>query len=147
MTARAPPPYRFVRAGRSWTAVLAVLGVWLACLIAWLVLDAAGWIVGVVLLFTLPALADLWRGTDAGLEIDAGHLRWWSGSREVRLALSEIDHVRLVTRLDLSVRMAAVLTGGKKIRAPIEATPPARELDPALRAHGLRTERHHFTAL
>ena len=143
----AAEPYRFVRHGRSRATLIAVGLAWVLCLVAALVFAAALWIVGLVLLFTLPALWDIWSGRTAGAEITARGLRWFSGRRSVDVARSEIDHVRLVTRPDLSVRAAVVLASGRKLRLPAEATPPHRAFVAALVAHGIRTERHHFTVL
>ena len=140
-------PFVFVRRGRSWPAVIAVLVTWGLCLIAALVFQAALWIIGLVALFTLPALGDIWSGATAGTELSADGLAWFSGRRRVELPLQEIDHVRLVTRLDLGVRAAVVLRSGRKLRLPAEATPPHRDFEAALHALDVRTERHHFTPL
>ena len=139
-----PAPYAYVRHGRSWATLIAVLGVWIACLVALLVFDAAGWIIALILLFTLPALWDLWSGTNAGASLDTRALHWHSGARTAEIPLQEIDHIRLVTRFDFSVRAAVVLTSGRKIRLPAEATPPHRAFETALQAHGITTQRHHF---
>ncbi len=143
----AAEPYRYVRKGRSWAAVIAVLLTWAACLAAVVIFQAALWIVGLILLFTLPAVWDLWSGATAGTELRADQLSWYSGRRRVDLPLSDIDHVRLVTRFDFSVRAAVLLRTGRKLRLPAEATPPHGAFEAALHAHGLRTERHHFTPL
>lgn len=127
--------------------MIAVGVTWALCLAGWALFDAALWIVGPILLFTLPALWDIWSGASAGTELTETGLRWFSGRRRLDLDLSEVDHVRLVTRPDLSVRAAVVLTSGRKLRLPAEATPPHREFEAALQARGIRTEGHHFTFL
>ena len=58
--------------------------------------------------------------------------------------LSEIDHIRLDTRWDFSVRATVLLTNGKRLRLPYEALPPHRSFEAALQARGIRVERHHF---
>ncbi|THH39029.1 hypothetical protein E4Z66_05585 [Aliishimia ponticola] len=142
-----PAPYRFTRAGRSWTGVVSVAVVWALVAAAWLRWDISPWIGAVLLAFTLPALWDLWRGTTAGLRLDDSGLHWHSGRRAGHAALDEIAHMRLVTRLDLSVRAAIVLTSGRKLRLPAEATPPAQDFEAALTTWGITAQRHHFTAL
>lgn len=140
-------PYVFQRKGRSWATLIAVLCTWAACMIAWLVFSAAPWILVIVLLFTLPALWDLWSAPTAGFEIDAQSVSWHSGSLHQSVMVSQIDHIRLVTRLDLTVRAAVVLHDGDKRRVPAESTPPSKDLETSLNAAGLRVERHHFTFL
>ena len=140
-------PFRFVHHGRSRTALVAVGATWALCALVAVVFDAAIWIVGAVLICTIPALRDYWLGISAGVELSSDRLVWFSGRRSAEVALREIDHVRLVTRFDLSVRATVVLTSGRKLRMPVEATPPHREFEDALTARGVRTERHHFTGL
>ncbi len=140
-------PFVFQRKGRSWATLIAVLSTWLICLVAWLGFNAAPWILVIVLVFTLPALWDLWSAPTAGLEVDTHSITWHSGNLRQSVLLSQIDHIRLVTRLDLTVRAAVVLTDGNKCRVPAESTPPSKDLESSLQAAGLRVERHHFTFL
>lgn len=142
-----PAPYTYARSARNWATLLAVLGVWLAACVAYLVFDAALWIVGVVLLFTLPGIWDLWTGNRAGATLGQQALAWYSGRRHAEVPLDEIDHVRLVTRLDMSVRAVVVLHTGRKLRLPPEATPPHKAFEAALGAHGVSCQRHHFSFL
>lgn len=139
--------FSFTRTGRSRAAVIAVGLTWALCLAGWIHYDAAPWIVGAVLACTLPALWDIWRGTMAGTRLTDHRLSWHSGRHLMDLDIAQIDHVRLVTRPDLSVRAAVVLASGRKLRLPAEATPPHRAFEAALHARGIRTERHHFTGL
>ena len=141
------PPFEFTRHGRSWATLIAVLGTWVACLIGFWIFDAAIWLVGVILLFTLPALWDLYAGTRAGASLNDSTLHWFSGNNAVDIPFEQIDHVRLVTRLDLSVRAAIVLTSGRKMRLPPEATPPHEAFETALHARNIATKRHHFSFL
>lgn len=142
-----PQPFEFTREGRSWATLGAVAFTWLACLIGYLALDAAGWIVALILAFTAPALWDLWSGTRAGTQLSSDGLNWFSGSQSVDVPLPEIEHVRLVTRVDFSVRAAVVLKSGRKLRIPAEATPPHKSFETALSSHGIVTQRHHFSPL
>ncbi|MEP4197400.1 MAG: hypothetical protein ABJL99_17400 [Aliishimia sp.] len=138
-------PYHFTRKGRSWSTLLAALAVWCLAVLGWLVLDASPVLVIVVLLLTLPAIWDVYSARLSGVSLTQTELRWFSGINTVTIPATEIDHVRLVTRLDLSVRAAVVLTSGRKLRMPAEATPPSKAFEDALTAHGIRNERHHFT--
>lgn len=123
---------------------LVVICVWAALLGAYIYLDATLWIIGLFALFTLPALWDLARNTTAGLTLDDTTLTWQSGRRSATLALDELDHIRLDTRLDFSVRATAFLKTGRKIRLPFEATPPHQAFEDALTARNITVQRYHF---
>lgn len=141
------PLYSFRRKGRSWSTLTALVLAWLALIVIATAFDAALVLVVVLFLLTLPAVWDLYSGRDAGADLTQTELSWFSGPHAITVPLTEIDHVRLVTRLDLTVRAAVVLPGGRKLRVPAEATPPHEPLKEALDAVGIRSERHHFTFL
>ena len=140
-------PYNFSRKGRSWTTLIALLAAWIVCLFGWTVLEVRWWLVVGVFVLSLPAVWDFWASTDAGMTVSDTEIAWNSGPRTAAVALGQIDHVRLVTRLDLSVRAALVLTSGRKLRVPAESTPPSEALEAALIAQGVKITRHHFTPL
>jgi|OM-RGC.v1.025294019 hypothetical protein len=110
-------------------------------------LEMAWGIAAVLGAFTLPALWDLASGRDAGLSLDDGTLNWHSGRYTGTARLDEIDHVRFDTRLDLSVRVTLVMSGGEKTRLPQESCPPHKRLEAELQTLGVRTERHHFSLM
>lgn len=139
--------YSFHRKGRSWSTLIALLLAWLALAVAALRFDAAPALVAVLFALSLPALWDLYSGRAAGTILTEAELSWFSGRHRVAVPLTEIDHVRLVTRLDMTVRAAVVLPGGRKLRIPAEASPPHTPFETALKAAGIRSERHHFTFL
>ncbi len=139
-----PEPFVFEAAARNRRTALAMLAVWIALGAAWLWLDAALWLIAFVAAFTLPALYDLARNPSSGLRLGDGRLEWHSGRRQAALEVSEIDHVRLDTRLDFTVRATAVLTTDRKVRLPFESTPPHRDFEAALENHGVATRRTHF---
>ncbi|MEQ5826376.1 hypothetical protein J3456_03280 [Sulfitobacter sp. NFXS29] len=139
--------YTYRRHARSRTALLVLPTIWAALGAGWLWLDASGWLVGLLGLFTLPALWELFTNPVSGLTLDDGNLSWVTGKRDAKIALAQIDHVRLDTRLDMSVRATVVLKTGRKIKLPFEATPAHRALETALHARGITTERHHFTLI
>ncbi len=130
--------------GRSPRTAAVVGVVWLALLALWLILDATPWIVAFLALFTLPACWDLLTNPPSGLTLTADSVRWHSGKRHASVKLEEIDHVRLDTRLDFSVKVTLVLKTGAKLRLPFEATPPHLQLEQAFEAQGIKTRRHHF---
>ncbi|WP_300055888.1 hypothetical protein [uncultured Roseobacter sp.] len=143
----AAEPFTYHRQGRSWTALGVVLAIWALLILAILLVQAAPWLMGIIALFTLPALWEVWANPAAGLQMDDHGLRWFTGNREATLTWAEVDHMRLDTRLDFSVRATAVLTSGRKIRLPYEATPPHAAFEAALQGLGVRTERHHFSLI
>lgn len=143
----AAEPFSYHRQGRTHAALWAVLAVWALVILAVLYVQAAPWLMGIIALFTLPALWDLYANPAAGLSLDSEGLCWFTGNRDARVAWAEVDHIRLDTRLDFSVRATAVLYSGRKIRLPYEATPPHKAFEAALQARGIRTERHHFSLI
>lgn len=141
----AAEPFAYHRMGRNRATLWAVVAVWSVLALAIVTVDAAPWLMGLVSLFTLPAVWELLTNPAAGLQMDDRRLHWFSGKRAATLGWSEVDHMRLDTRLDFSVRATAVLTSGRKIRLPYEATPPHKAFEAALQGLGIRTERHHFS--
>ncbi|NVK13534.1 MAG: hypothetical protein HWE35_05075 [Rhodobacteraceae bacterium] len=139
--------YSFSRRGRSRAAILATGGWLAALLVLWLALDAAPWLVILLALPVLPALADLIRNPLSGLKISASRIEWFTGKLTGKADLAEIAMVRFDTRWDFSVRATLILKNGKRIRLPQEATPPHQETEAEFQKRGIRTERHHFTAL
>ncbi|WP_420584479.1 hypothetical protein [Ruegeria sp.] len=138
-------PFTYTRHNRSPRTVVILIGVYAALLALVILFDAAWWLIGILALATLPAVWDIAQNTRAGLVLDQHCLRWFTGTREAEVALTDIDHVRLDTRWDFSVRVSLVLTTKKRIRLPDESTPPHREFEAVLEGAGLRVERHHFT--
>ena len=131
------------RARRART-VAVLLAVWAGLAALWWWLNAAWWIVAALALVTLPALWEVLTDRRAGLHLDGERLRWHSGPRGDEVALAALDHVRLDTRLDLSVRVTLVLRDGRRIRLPHACVPPHRALEAALADAGVETRRHHF---
>lgn len=138
-------PYSFTRHNRSPKAMIMVISVYAGLIALVILFDAVWWIIALLALSTLPALWDIARGTQAGVILDQTTLHWFSGSREAQVDLADIDHVRLDTRWDLSVRVSLVLRSDKRIRLPDESTPSHKEFERVLQQAGLRVERHHFT--
>ena len=137
--------FRYRRAGRSlWTA-LVVAAVWLALVTAYVVIEASPVILAIVALFTLPALCDLATNPIASLSLSPQALVWQRGKDKVTIPLDTIDHIRLDTRLDLSVRATVVLRSGQRLRIPPDTMPPHRPFEHALHAAGVPTQRHHFS--
>lgn len=139
--------FSYARPGRNRATLFAVCGVWAGLLAAIVLVDAAPWLMGVIGVFTLPALWDLYRNPESGLRFTPDTLNWFSGNRVAEVEWREIEKVRLDTRLDFSVRATIVLHSGRKIRLPYESTPPHDLLEAALNARGIRTERHHFSLI
>lgn len=140
-------PYCYETTGRNKATVITVVSVWIVLILAVHVLDAALWLAGIVALFTLPAIYDLLSARRSGLSLGPEGLGWFSGKREGKIAWSQISHIRLDTRLDLSVRTTVLLITGRKIRLPLEATPPAETFETVLTERGIKVERHHFSLM
>ncbi|GHG90782.1 hypothetical protein [Pseudodonghicola xiamenensis] len=137
--------FRFQQQARSARLIILLAAIYLVLIAAYLFLDALWWLLALLALPTLPALSDLIRNPDAGLEIDATTFRWWSGRHRREVPLSEIDHIRMDTRWDFSVRVRLMLRSGRYLQLPHESLPHHRGLEQGLIARDLRVERHHFT--
>lgn len=138
-------PFHFHRRARSLRLAALLVAIWAGLLAIVLRLDAAWWVVGLLALPTLPALTDLIRNPESGIDITAETIRWHSGRHRGEVALTEIDHIRMDTRWDFSVRVRLMLRTGRRLQLPHDALPPHRQLEAVLTARGLRVERHHFT--
>ncbi|MEW9919098.1 hypothetical protein AB2B41_05765 [Marimonas sp. MJW-29] len=137
-------PFTYERQSRDKRTALLIIAIWTALVMGWVFLDMAAWIVFLLAAFTLPAMWDHYANPLSGLTLDDERITWFSGKRGGEVALSEIDHVRLDTRLDLSVRVTLVTRTGTRIRLPYEATPPHESFENELNQRGLKTRRAHF---
>ena len=137
-------PLEHASSGRSLRAFLVLMLVWLAALTLGFALQASVWIVGALLLVSLPALIDFGTGRSAWLRLDDKMLSWGSGGSTGEVALTRITLVRFETRLDFSIRVRLVLDDGRRITLPQDSLPPHPRLQEALEARDIKTERHHF---
>lgn len=140
-------PYTYQATPRRPATALWVAAIWTVLALAWIYLEAAVWIVLLLAAFTLPALYDLVRNPAARFSLDRGHIRWHTTRSEADIAVKSIDHLRLDTRLDMSVRVSVVLASGRKLRVPVPATPPHRDVEAAAHEAGLKVMRHHFSLI
>jgi hypothetical protein len=136
--------YTYQRRGRSTLAAVVVILIWLALTVGYIYLEASPWVLAILALFTLPAAVDFARDPESGLSLTQEALFWHTGARNGEIAFTEIDHVRMDTRLDFSVRITVYLATGRKIRLPFESTPPHEDFEKALKARDIATERFHF---
>jgi hypothetical protein len=139
--------YTYTSQGRRPITALVVAVIWALLAFAYLWLEASAPVLGVLGAFTLPALYDLAANPRSSLILDAHSLRWRCGRQEAEIALSEIDHLRFDTRLDMSVRVSVVRPSGTKIRVPYPATPPHATFEALATQAGLKTRRHHFSLM
>ena len=135
----------FTRAGRSLHTALILIAIYATLLSAIATIDAAWWLMTLLALLTIPALADLIRNPSAGIRLTPNQITWHTGARIASLGPDEIDHMRFDTRFDLSVRVTACLINAKRIRLPDESLPAHKTLEAELTARGITVERHHFT--
>lgn len=140
-------PYTYTSQGRRPTTLITVGVIWALIIAAYLLLEGNPAILAVIGTFTLPAVYDLAKNPRSSLTLDATHLRWTSGRQQADIALSEIDHLRFDTRLDMSVRLSVVRPSGTKIRVPYPATPPHTLFEPLAAKAGLKTRRYHFVLI
>ena len=136
--------YRFETSGRNWTTLITVLAIWVVLVVLIIRVDMSIVLAVAVVLCTLPAFYDLITARAAGLRLDATTLSWHAGTKTGEVSIKKIKHISFDTRLDLSVRLTAVLHIGQKVKIPFEATPPHRAFEAELESRGIKTERHHF---
>ena len=139
--------FTFTRNGRNSATLVALIAVWFGIFAAIFFLGAAIWLMAILVLFTAPALYDLIANRSAGMTLTDVAMHWHSGPHTGEIGWDQIDHVRLDTRLDFSVRVSAALPAGRRCRIPFEAAPPHQELEAALQARGIAVQRHHFSLL
>ena len=139
--------YRFERSGRTVPAAVTLLLVWAALLTLWIVVQAAAWLMALLLAATVPAALDFAFARRSGLSLDTTHLRWWSGRHHGDARLGAIDHVRLERRFDMTVRVRLVLPDARRVTLPQAALPPVDRLTQALDDHGVAWQRHPFALL
>ena len=137
--------YHYKRSGRNLPTLVTVGAVWVAIAMLYYAIDLAGWIAVLFLLFTIPALYDLVVDREAGLSVSGEKIEWFAGRQTGESLWSKVEHVRFDTRIDLSVKISLVLHNGRRVKLPIEATPPHRELEAVLENIGVKTSRHHFS--
>jgi len=130
--------------GRNWTTLIVTLSVWVVLAFLSLRVEMAPWLAMIVFLFTLPAVYDLISARASGIKVNGDQIAWYAGKRNNSVAANLIDHIKLDTRLDLSVRCTLVLSSGLKVKVPLEACPKHRALEAQLHAHGYTTRRQHF---
>lgn len=140
-------PYTYTSQGRRPATALTVLLIWAGLITAYVALEAHPALLAFIAAFTLPALYDLVVNPRSTLRLDRERLRWRSGRQEAEIALSEIDHLRFDTRLDMSVRLSVVRPSGVKIRVPYPATPPHATFEALAKEAGIATRRHHFSLM
>ncbi|WP_299654135.1 hypothetical protein [uncultured Tateyamaria sp.] len=140
-------PYRYETTGRNRRTLVALGLVWGVIFLAIALLDASVILMALIALCTAPALYDLISGRRSGLVLGSDGLSWFAGRRTGEIAWNKIDHIRLDTRLDFSVRASAVLVSGRKVRIPLEATPPSEGFETTLTDRGITVRRHHFSLL
>jgi hypothetical protein len=137
----------FTRHARRRSNGLILLGVWSLLLLIWLQFDASPWIIAVLTLATAPALWGWAKGRRAGLSASDAGLSWYSGPHGASLHWAEVQHLRLDTRLDWSIRATLTLTNGQRLRLPLEAVPDPDALEAVFQARNIAVERHHFSLL
>jgi len=140
-------PYAYETTGRNRATLVTLALIWVAIALAIWLLNAALWMMAILGAFTLPALYDLITARRSGLNLSSDGLTWFSGQRKGTITWDQISHIRLDTRLDLSVRTTAMLITGRKVRLPLEATPPADAFEKTLTDRGIKVERHHFSLM
>ncbi|MBS9716851.1 hypothetical protein ACFFUT_00545 [Pseudohalocynthiibacter aestuariivivens] len=139
--------FSYKTSGRTTRTIIVLVLVYSALAALLVVFDAAWWLVGGLVIFTLPALWDIAIDRPSSLKLNDQSLGWSSGNVTQELPLEQIVKARFDTRLDFSVRVTLFLSSGKKLRLPYDCLPPHKTLERAMKERGVVTERHHFSLL
>lgn len=137
-------PLEVIRPARAPLPLAVIAVFWTIGLAAIALIDAAPVIIGIMLLFTLPAIWDALRGRVSRLTLTDTRLSWSNGRAEGDIPLERIDAIRLHTGLDFSQRARITLKTGEKTRIPPDCLPSGRRLDTALAARGIAHSRSLF---
>ncbi len=137
-------PFSFRRSGRNYRTAVVLICIYFILLALIIVVNAVWWLMAWLALPTLPALYDLIKNPQAGVDANASGISWFSGKRTASVEWDEVDYVRFDTRLDLSIRVSVVLKTGRQIRLPYESVPSDRRLEEALAALGISVRSQHF---
>ena len=138
-------PFVFVRQGRRWTTIAALLALLTGLAALRIAFAASLWILAPLGLAALPLLHDILLNPHAFFRLDDIALSWRAGRREGHVPLDRIARARMDTGWDFSVRVTFELTGSGRAILPPDCTPPHRALEAALLDRGIPTVRHHFT--
>ena len=139
--------FTFERRGRSSAAALIIAGVYIVLIVAMLFLNVSIWIVGIVFVFTLPAIWDLTKDTRSGMFLSENDISWFHGKNSATIELSEIERFRIDLRMDRSVKLSVELKSGRKIRLPQPSTPPLKDLERELTLRELAFRKNPFALL
>jgi hypothetical protein len=139
-----PEDYSYHTTGRNWTTLLTTLVVWAVLAFLIIKVEMVWWLAALVFMFTLPAVYDLVTARPSGITIIQDQITWYAGKQTGEAPKRLINHIRLDTRLDLSVRCTLVLYSGQKIKVPFESCPHHRELEQQLIDRGYKPKRQHF---
>ncbi|PSL21903.1 hypothetical protein [Shimia abyssi] len=105
------------------------------------------WLIVLLSLFAIPALFDVLLNPVATFELNDTILRWKSPTQTAEMRVDQIRAARFDTRLDVSVRATLTLADGSKLRVPQDVLPSHKTLEEALKARGIKVERHHFRVI
>ena len=136
--------FTFERRGRTSTAAFVIAGLYIVLIAAMLLLNVSAWIVGIVFLFTIPAVWDLANDTRSGLTLSENDISWFHGKNSATIELAEIKRFRIDLRMDRSVKFIAELKSGRKIRLPQPSTPPLSDLERELTLRELPFRKNPF---
>lgn len=131
------------RTPRTWIAVLFALAI-LAGLYS---VGTLPWLLVLFALPILPAIWDLVKNPTTRFELNDTAILWQAPGQDAEVGLSHIEKARFDTRWDFSVRVTLILAGKRKQRIPQNATPPHQILEEAMKARGIKVERHHFRVI
>ncbi|MEM6636186.1 MAG: hypothetical protein AAF667_09865 [Pseudomonadota bacterium] len=138
-------PFEYGYDARTPRAVLSLAAVLAGIIAMRVVFSAALWLVIPLVLLTVPAVWDVWRGHHGRLWIDERAIGWRTAGRaEQSVALGDIDKVNMRVGLDFSQRITLRLTDGTRRKVPLEVTPRGRAIEHRLAERGVTVDRGFF---
>ncbi|SLN19598.1 hypothetical protein [Pseudooctadecabacter jejudonensis] len=136
------PIYRWTKNGRRPLTYASVAAAWTSALMLWVGLGASWIIIGLIIAASLPAVWEIVTNKTVCLDVYENRIRWVSTLGAD--AREGIDSVRLGRRFDGGMRLT-LIHGDTHTRLPPDISPPTKELETALAAAKIPTERHPFS--
>ena len=140
-------PFSYERRGRSIVTAILLAVIYAILAIGMIFLSLSQWLVGIVFVFSLPALWDLISDVRSGMSITAQDVSWYHGKNSTTIPLADIKQFRIDLRMDRSVKLTIELENGRKIRVAQPATPPLAELETTLPKAGIPFRKNPFSLL
>ena len=118
--------------------------IWALVIGLWAGIDLHPVLAALLLVATLPALLDVWRGNAQNLSVFKGKITWATGRKTGEVSLAEGSTISLRRRFDGGLRIVLTDRFGQETRLPAELSPPLAPLEAALQQTPATVRRDPF---